>query len=25
VLTDDNTVTVARICRRLDGLPLPIE
>ncbi|MDF3312496.1 protein kinase [Rhodococcus sp. T2V] len=24
-LTDENKVTVARICRRLDGLPLPIE
>ncbi|MFC9835584.1 protein kinase [Rhodococcus sp. NPDC127530] len=24
-LTEDNKVTVARICRRLDGLPLPIE
>ena len=24
-LTEDNTVTVARICHRLDGLPLPIE
>ena len=24
-LTDDNKVTIARICRRLDGLPLPIE
>ncbi|WP_435590898.1 protein kinase domain-containing protein [Nocardia sp. bgisy118] len=24
-LTDDNTVTIARICRQLDGLPLPIE
>ncbi|MFC7451155.1 protein kinase domain-containing protein [Rhodococcus daqingensis] len=25
VLTDDNRVVVARICQRLDGLPLPIE
>ncbi|TQC42659.1 protein kinase [Rhodococcus sp. WS4] len=24
-LTDDNKVTIARICQRLDGLPLPIE
>ncbi|TQC41838.1 protein kinase [Rhodococcus sp. WS4] len=24
-LTEDNKVTIARICRRLDGLPLPIE
>lgn len=24
-LTDDNKVTVAQICQRLDGLPLPIE
>ncbi|KXF53930.1 protein kinase [Rhodococcus sp. SC4] len=24
-VTADNTVTVARICQRLDGLPLPIE
>lgn len=24
-LTDDNTVTITRICRRVDGLPLPIE
>ncbi|MFE3054128.1 protein kinase [Nocardia sp. NPDC059239] len=24
-LTEDNKVTVARICQRLDGLPLPIE
>ena len=24
-LTEDNRVTVARICRQLDGLPLPIE
>ncbi|MCP2321253.1 non-specific serine/threonine protein kinase [Nocardia amikacinitolerans] len=24
-LTDDNKVTIARICRQLDGLPLPIE
>ncbi|KAF0957257.1 protein kinase domain-containing protein [Rhodococcus sp. T7] len=24
-ITEDNRVTVARICRRLDGLPLPIE
>ncbi|MDH6291235.1 protein kinase domain-containing protein [Rhodococcus opacus] len=24
-LTEHNTVTIARICRRLDGLPLPIE
>ena len=24
-LTEDNTVTVAGICQRLDGLPLPIE
>ncbi|TQF74973.1 LuxR family transcriptional regulator [Rhodococcus spelaei] len=24
-LTDDNRATVAQICRRLDGLPLPIE
>ncbi|AHK36118.1 protein kinase/transcriptional regulator [Rhodococcus opacus PD630] len=24
-LTEDNKVTIARICQRLDGLPLPIE
>ncbi|WP_016881765.1 MULTISPECIES: protein kinase domain-containing protein [unclassified Rhodococcus (in: high G+C Gram-positive bacteria)] len=24
-LTDDNKITIARICQRLDGLPLPIE
>ncbi|MEV6388870.1 protein kinase domain-containing protein [Nocardia xishanensis] len=24
-LTEDNKVTIARICRKLDGLPLPIE
>jgi len=24
-ITDDNRMTVARICKRLDGLPLPIE
>ncbi|WKN61430.1 protein kinase [Rhodococcus opacus] len=24
-ITDDNRMTVARICQRLDGLPLPIE
>nr|WP_271209706.1 protein kinase [Rhodococcus wratislaviensis]GLK34419.1 hypothetical protein GCM10017611_12660 [Rhodococcus wratislaviensis] len=24
-VTDDNRVTIARICQRLDGLPLPIE
>ncbi|WP_433521305.1 protein kinase domain-containing protein [Nocardia pseudovaccinii] len=24
-LTEDNKVTIAQICRRLDGLPLPIE
>ncbi|QSE87112.1 protein kinase domain-containing protein [Rhodococcus koreensis] len=24
-LTDENKVTIARICQRLDGLPLPIE
>ncbi|MEV0338832.1 protein kinase [Nocardia sp. NPDC050713] len=24
-ITEDNKVTIARICRRLDGLPLPIE
>ncbi|MBF6194126.1 protein kinase [Nocardia sp. CDC186] len=24
-LTEDNQVTIARICQRLDGLPLPIE
>ncbi|ABH00705.1 protein kinase/ transcriptional regulator, LuxR family (plasmid) [Rhodococcus jostii RHA1] len=24
-LTEDNKATIARICRRLDGLPLPIE
>ncbi|MFD6392100.1 protein kinase [Nocardia sp. NPDC060259] len=24
-ITDDNMITIARICRQLDGLPLPIE